>query len=375
MWLGALLDLGASARAIRAALAGLRIPGLKMKLGKVKRKGIAATYVSFEGPRWDAKARHYTRIRKLIEDADLEQHVRVSSLAAFEALARVEAQIHGVDLDHVHFHELGSVDTLGDIVGVNAALCELDVARVSSSPLALGSGTVKTEHGILPLPAPATLALLRGVPTYSAPVDWETVTPTGAALLATLVDDFGPMPALRPDAQGFGAGNDREGPMPNVVRAVLSEPLMSVGRDSVVVLETNLDDMSPEALPFLIERLLEAGALDASFSPLAMKKGRPGHLLRVIARPRDRDALSCQILAESTALGVRQLEMARILLDRESRLVETPFGRIRVKVARSPTGQARAAPEFESCARSARKHGVPLLDVYRAAERAAESLT
>ena len=374
MWLGALLELGVSQRALREVLRALAIDGLRMRVSKVVRKGIASSYVRFEGPARSAHERHYTSIHAVLEKADLDPEVRRRSQRVFESLARVEAGIHGVELEHVHFHELGSCDTFGDIVGVTAALSMLGVERVTSSPVALGSGTVKTEHGLLPLPAPATLALLKGVPTYPAHVEWETVTPTGAALLAEFVQAYGPMPALTPHAQGFGAGNDRKGPMANVLRAVLSEPIAGVGGDSVVVLETNVDDMSPEALPFLLERLMTEGALDASYSPLMMKKGRPGHLLRVIAKPSDRDALARRILVESSAIGVRQIEMSRVVLERESRVVETPFGRIRVKRVCDPEGRRSASPEYEACARAALRHGVPLLEVYRAAERAAEEL-
>jgi len=374
MWLGALLDLGASPKSLRRGLAGLGIPDLRMRVSRVKRKGIAANYVRFSGSDWDAKARHYVEIRKRIEKADLDTEVRNASLRAFDALARVEAEIHGVELHDVHFHELGSADTLGDIVGVHLALAELGVRRVSCSPLALGSGTVKTEHGVLPLPAPATLALLEGVPTYPAPVHFETVTPTGAALLVSCVESYGPMPALRPERQGFGAGSDRPGPMPNVLRAILSQPESSLGTDVVVVLETHIDDMQPEALPFLLERLMEAGALDASLASLVMKKGRPGQLLRVISKPQDRERLARKILAESSALGVRQTEMSRWIQQRETRLVDTAFGRIRVKLALDPEGKRGISPEYDSCARAARKHDVPLLEVYRAAERAAEAL-
>jgi len=374
MWLGALLELGVTQRVVRQAVAGLRIRGLRLRTSKVVRKGIAATYVAFEGPERSASQRRYPAIVELLERAELDAPVRARSIATFDALARVEAGIHGQPLERVHFHELGSCDTLGDIVGVCAALHALGVGRVTSSPVALGSGTVRTEHGLLPLPAPATLALLRGVPTVPAGVEWETVTPTGAALLKCSVDRFGPMPALTPARQGFGAGNDRPGPMPNVLRAVLSEVESELERDAVVVLETNLDDMNPEALPFLLERLMEDGALDASFSPLSMKKGRPGHLLRVIARPSDRERLARRVLSESSAIGLRQVEMSRVLLKRRSASVETPFGRIRVKLIEDPDGRRSATPEYDACARAARRHDVPLLEVYRSAERAAGEL-
>jgi pyridinium-3,5-bisthiocarboxylic acid mononucleotide nickel chelatase len=372
MLLGALLELGAPQAGVRAELDKLGIDGLRMRTSKVDRGALTARYVSFSAPERSHVQRHYRAIRNLLRRAPLRAAVRSNALRVFEKLGQAEARIHGVPLDDVHFHEVGNADTLGDVVGVCAAIDLLGVGRITASPIALGHGTVSTEHGILPLPAPASLELLKGVPTYPMDVAWETLTPTGAALLVTLVDEFGPLPAMRPEAQGFGAGNDRPGPVPNVLRAVLGSPAPELARDRVVVLETHLDDMNPEALPFLIERLLEEGALDASLSPLAMKKGRPGQLLRVIARPVDGDRLARQVLLHSTALGVRQSEMPRLLLEREVRPLATSYGRIRVKFARTPDGRISSAPEYEDCAQAARRHGVALREVYRAAERAAE---
>ncbi len=266
---------------------------------------------------------------------------------------------------------MGAVDAIGDVVGVCSALEELGVARVSCSPLPLGRGSVDTAHGRLPLPAPATLELLVGIPTYPYDVEWETVTPTGAALIAALADEFGPLPAGVPLAQGFGAGEVRAGPLPNLLRAMLVEAGPHLERDVVSVIETHLDDMNPEQLPYLMERLLSDGALDVSLSPLSMKKGRPGQLLRVLARPADRERLAQRILLESSSIGVRYQEMPRLKLAREVRAVETDFGRIKVKVARAPDGSASFAAEFESCARAARRHSVPIEEVYRAAERRA----
>lgn len=374
MLLGALLELGAPARAVRAALAGLGLDGLRMRVTKVRRGSLAASYVAFRGPARTPRQRRWRSIRRLIQRAELPDRVRERSLAAFAALAEAEARVHGVEPGDVHFHEVGAADALGDIVGVAAALESLGVSVVAASPLPLGRGFVDTDHGRLPLPAPATLELLRGVPTYPADVEWETVTPTGAALLSTLVTHFGPMPPLEPRAQGFGAGDDREGPVPNVLRACLGSGAAGLATDVVSALETNLDDMSPEHLPFLLERLMEDGALDASLAPLAMKKGRPGVLLRVLARPADRDRLARRILLESTALGVRYVDMPRLVLERETRRVDTRFGRVGVKVARGPDGRVQVAPEYEACARAARRHGVALSEVYRAAERAAEDL-
>ncbi len=371
MILGALLELGAPARSVRETLAKLGIEGLRMRVSRVRRGAFAAAYVSFPAPVRNAAERRFSAIRKLLESASLPDRVRARSLDVFTRLARAEARVHGIDVEDVHFHELGAADAIGDVVGVCSALELLGVDIVTASPLPLGRGQTRTDHGIIPLPAPATIELLQGVPTYPAEVEWETVTPTGGALLASLAVAFGPMPPMVLDGQGFGAGDDRKGPLPNVLRACLGRPLDALASDVVSVLETNLDDMNPEHLPYLLERLLAEGALDASLTPLSMKKGRPGQLLRVIARPADRERLARRILLESSALGVRFSEVPRLILARETVEVGTPYGRIAVKRARLPDGRHDVAPEYEACASAARKHRVPLAEVYRAAERAA----
>jgi hypothetical protein len=357
---------------VRESIAALGIAGLRLVISQVQRGPIAATHVAFRPARRGVQERHLAEIRRLLRRARLAPRVRERSLAAFERLAIAEGRIHRKPPERVHFHEVGSDDAIGDIVGVCAALEALGVDRVTASALPLGTGgSVRSAHGRLPLPAPATIELLRGVPTYPAEVRFETVTPTGAALLASLCEGFGPMPPLVPVAQGFGAGDDRDVPLPNVLRAVLGEREAGMRTDTVSLIETHLDDMQPEALPFLLERLMEEGALDASLQPLAMKKGRPGQLLRVLARPADRDRLARRILLDSSAIGVRFQEMARLKLDRRQRRVQTAYGRIAVKLVRTPDGALAASPEYEDCARAARRHGVPLRRVYRAAESAA----
>jgi uncharacterized protein (TIGR00299 family) protein len=373
MVLGALLELGVPTTVVERGLAALGIPGLRMHVTKVKRGAIAASYVSFSGPERDPSERRFRSIRSLLEEVSLSERVRDRALRVFKRLAEAEARVHGNAVDDVHFHEAGSVDALGDIVGVSLAFEHLEVDEVTASPLALGTGFVDTEHGRLPLPAPATVELLRGIPTYPVDVTEETLTPTGAALLCTFVARFGPMPPLAPSAQGFGAGDDRRGALPNVLRGILGTTTPLLEGDVVTVLETNLDDMNPEHLPYLIEELMTDGALDASLSPLSMKRGRPGQLLRVIARPVDRDRLAQRILVESSAIGVRYQDMPRLKLVRQVRSVTTGFGVIPVKVVRTPDGRSVVSPEYEACARAAREHGVPLQRVYHEAALAAEA--
>jgi pyridinium-3,5-bisthiocarboxylic acid mononucleotide nickel chelatase len=374
MLLGALLDVGARAAVVRAAHAGLGVGPIRMRVTRVSRGALDARYVALAGRRGDRAERTWKSIRSLLRRARLSPWVREHSLEVFERLARAESRIHGVPIERIHFHEVGAIDALGDVVGVCAAIESLGVSRVTCSPLPLGRGTVKTAHGAIPLPAPATVELLRGVPTCPYDVAWETVTPTGAALLATLVHEFGSLPALRPLAQGFGAGDDREGPLPNVLRAVLGCAEPELARDEIAVLETHLDDMTPEHLAFLVERLNDEGALDASLAPLLMKKGRPGQLLRVLARASEAERLARIVLADSSALGVRMQRVPRLVLRREPTSVDTKYGAIRVKVARAPDGTRSVKPEYEACASAARRHGVAIGTVTRAAQRRAEDV-
>ena len=298
--------------------------------------------------------------------------MRDRAQAIFKALAEAEARVHGIPVARVHFHEVGAVDAIVDVTGAAIALHRLGVRGVSASPVALGHGSVGSEHGRLPLPAPATLELLRGAPTVPAGVAWETVTPTGAAILRTIVGRYGPMPALTVERIGHGAGDDRPGPLPNVLRAILGEGAL-LRHERVAVLECNLDDLVPEHFDHLMSRLLAAGALDVSLQHLQTKKNRPGFLVRVVCRPSEREALARLLFEESTTLGVRTLEWDRLSLPRESRRVATPFGRISVKVARRPGGRVDVSAEYEECRRAAERTGVPLREVVRVVEETARA--
>ena len=402
MFLAALLDLGLPREQLEADLAGLRLPH-RLVVRRVQRGAIAARHVDVEVPGararrparraqrahahphdpdhhhagddahgHDGHGRHYHEIVRVLEDARLDAEVRARALATFEALARAEARVHGIPVERVHFHEVGAVDAIVDVTGAAIGLSRLGIARVTASPVALGGGRALTAHGTLPLPAPATLELLRGIPTVPAHVEWETVTPTGAALLRTLVEEFRALPAMTIEAIGHGAGNDRTGPMPNVLRAVLGRE-SGAGADRVVCLETNLDDLVPEHFDHLMERLFEEGALDVSIAHVQMKKNRPGFLVRVIARPSERLRLARTLFAESSAIGVRVSEADRVVLAREPREVDTPWGRIGVKIVWDVEGAAHASAEYDDCKRAARKQGVPLREVVRVAEEAARA--
>ncbi|HTY17304.1 MAG TPA: nickel pincer cofactor biosynthesis protein LarC [Myxococcota bacterium] len=399
MLLGALLDLGLPLRALEADLAPL---GLRFEIDvrRVRRGALAARYVDVRVPRGrpprqqaagahhhgaphahprrseraHAHGRSWLEIRRLLARARLVPEVRERALAIFESLAEAEARVHGIAIDAVHFHEVGAVDAIVDITGVAAGLHRLGIRRITCSPLPLGQGSVDTDHGRLPLPAPATLELLRGVPVVPAHLDWETVTPTGAAIVRSVVDEFRVLPAMTVEAIGIGAGDDRHGELPNVLRAVLGRSA-GFGADRVAVLETHVDDLNPEHFEYLMERLFEVGALDVALQHLQMKKNRPGFAVRVVARPSEREALARVLFAESTTLGVRVSEADRVVLKREELRVATPFGAIRVKLVRDESGRATPSAEYEDCKRAARRAAVPLREVVRAAEEAARSRT
>jgi uncharacterized protein (TIGR00299 family) protein len=373
MFLAAMLDLGLSRKQLEEDLAGLRVPHA-LRVSRVRRGALAARYLRVIVPREQrAKhGRHWSEIRRVLERARLPEPVRRRALAIFEALAVAEGKVHGIDPERVHFHEVGAVDAIVDVVGAASALFRLGIERVTASAVALGEGTVETAHGRLPLPAPATLELLRGIPTAPAHVSFETVTPTGAAILRTIAEEFGPLPAMTVDAVGHGAGNDREAPMPNVLRAVLGHESAWVS-DRIVQLEANLDDQVPEQFDHVMDRLFEAGALDVSLHPLQMKKNRPGFELRVLAPPERRGDLARVLLTETSTLGLRLSERERIVLPREILRVSTPEGAIGVKVVRRPDGRIDVSAEYDDCKRLARRSGRPLREVVRTAEELARA--
>lgn len=292
----------------------------------------------------------------MIAGADLSERAKQNAAAVFRKLGDAEAAVHDVPIEKVHFHEVGAADSIADIVGACVALDALGVESLVCSPLNVGSGTVKTEHGVLPVPAPATARLLANAPVYARGPAIELTTPTGAAVVATLACRFGELPPLKLLRTGYGAG-DRDFPdHANVLRAMLGEPNGAEEAVSVCVLEANIDDLNPQVLAYATERLLAAGALDVTVQPLIMKKGRPGNLLTVIARPEDRESLAQLIFGETTALGLRIYAAERRVQARTWTEVETPFGKVRVKVS----GEGAYAPEYEDCRKLALESGVAL---------------
>lgn len=310
--------------------------------------------------------RRLRHILELIRTSKVPERVKEMASAVFRRLGEAEARVHGMGVENVHFHEVGAVDSIVDIVGSCLALHLLDIEEVHSAPVHVGSGWVTGSHGRLPLPAPATLELLKGFPVRQLASDAELTTPTGAALLTTLSRSFGPLPASRITAIGYGAGDDRPGPVPNCLRVILAErSTCAPETDSVILLETNIDDMSPEWTGHLVDRLLEAGALDVYLTPVLMKKTRSAQQVTVIC-PREREeVVSKTLFRESTTFGVRRNEVDRLVLSRESRKVTTPWGEVRVKVGRRSGELMTAAPEFEDLRRAAMKAGLPLKEVHQ----------
>jgi pyridinium-3,5-bisthiocarboxylic acid mononucleotide nickel chelatase len=354
MTVGALLDAGADWPTLQTALASLNL-GTTCHLEKTKRKGIAASKFTVEHEE-QKKHRHLPHIEKIISAAELSAKARNNALAVFRRLGEAEASSHDLPIEKVHFHEVGAVDSICDIAGACVALDSLGVEEIYCSRINVGSGTVETEHGTLPVPAPATATLLTGKPIYSAGPQTELTTPTGAALMTTLATGFGVLPSVRMLAQGFGAG-DKDFPMQaNVLRVLVGEKTRAAEATSVTILEANIDDSTPQVLGYAMERLFAAGALDVTLTPVFMKKNRPGALISVIAAPEMAEELAAVLFAETTTLGLRMIAAERRVLAREIAEVETSFGKIRVKY----NDRGGFAPEYEDCRRLAAENGVPL---------------
>jgi len=370
MIVASLIDAGADANVLRERLAALPVEGYALTVEKVSKQGFAATRFSVQlEPTAKQPHRHLKNIVAILDDADLPAAVIDCSKLIFTRLAQAEAKVHGTSVEKVHFHEVGAVDAIIDVTGAALALDMLGVSRVICSPVPVGSGTVKCDHGIMPVPAPATAELLTGVPIAETPELGELTTPTGAAILTTLAESFGPMPTMSLRTTGYGAGTRDGRTRPNVLRVLLGEPSEAGETDEVTVLETNLDDTTPEIVAFAMDRLLAAGALDVYTLPIQMKKGRSGLLLTVLCEPARANALESVVFAETPTFGVRRTTMRRSKLRRRHETVQTPFGPIRMKIGERE-GAATVSPEFEDCRAAAETNGVPLRVVMTAAHKA-----
>lgn len=438
MFLGALIDAGLDAGALVAELSRLPLEGYRLEVERVNKAGVGAIqfkvllsdkhsqierladseYSEVAAPNEESgnepgghphihlqqRNRRLADILAIISGSDLSAVLKERAGAIFTRLAEAEASVHGVAVDQVHFHEVGATDAIIDIVGAAAGIELLGIGEIYASPLHLGSGFVRSQHGLLPVPAPVTAYLLSGLPVYTSSVTGELVTPTGAAILSTLARGFGPMPPMTVQAVGYGAGR-RERAFPNALRVFLGETYQSrraraakmptearAQRDpfpvqhnalpgpagyhdgEAVVIEANIDDMNPQLFEHLAERLLEAGALDVLWVPAQMKKGRPGALLQVLSHPDSVADLLAVIFTESTSIGARTYPVTKHMLQRETVLVETPYGPLPVKVARLGEDIVNLSPEYEDCRRAAMEQGVPLKEIISAALTAARQV-
>jgi len=409
MLLGALIDAGVGLDEVRRALGSLAISPDMVWTDRVTRAGIAATkfcvrgedvvrepatahahshagatadshghghahshthdHHHSQGPRAH-EHRTLAEIATLIDGSGLSATGKARAKQLFTTLGQAEAAVHGISLDRVHLHEVGALDSIIDIVGAVFALERLGIERIVSSPLNVGSGTIRSAHGLYPVPAPATARLLTGVPIYSGPQQAEMVTPTGALLVTAYAQEYGSVPPMRVHQIGYGAGSRDFADTPNVLRVLVGESDSAAAHQHIVVLEAEIDDMNPQIFGVLMDRLLAQGALDVFYTPIQMKKGRPGTLLSVIASPDLREPLTATIFRESTTIGVRYREMRRECLDRETIHVATPLGTVRFKIAKRNGAVLNASPEFDDCVRLAAEHDIPTKQVQAVATQA-----
>jgi len=373
MVVGALLDAGAPFDAIRQGLDSLSVPGLAVSACKVVKHGLSATQFTVHADEGHHHPhRRLADILAIIESGGLPEPVQRAAASTFQRIAECEAAVHGVPVDSVHFHEIGALDSIADIVAAHLGLHLLGIEEVAASPLNLGSGTVTTAHGVLPVPAPATVRLLAGAPGYGSAVPFELVTPTGAALITQWARAFGPMPEMVVETVGYGSGVRDLPDRADVLRLVVGAAASAMpDTEPVSIIEANIDDMNPELLPPLISELLARGARDAFLTPLVGKKGRPAFLVTVLCDPARTAEFTRMLFEETTTLGVRLRNERRVCLAREWKQAGTPWGPVRIKIGRYQGEVTSASPEFEDCQAAARRHNVPVLRVYDAARAAA----
>jgi pyridinium-3,5-bisthiocarboxylic acid mononucleotide nickel chelatase len=371
MTLGALIDAGVDAAAVRTAIASLELP-ITLKIEKVRKGGFAATYVKVEAPD-EHKHRHLHHVEEILNRGSLTASQRKLALRIFRRVAEAEATVHGMPIEKVHFHEVGALDSIADIVGAAVALDLLGAERFTSRPVPTGCGTVKCAHGLMPVPAPGTAELLKGVPLASSTIEAELTTPTGAAILTTVVQEWTASPAITIERIGHGAGTRNFPEQPNILRVFVGEAHglqpVDFDTDQVLILETNLDDVPAEVIGYCYDLLFAAGAVDVFTTPIFMKKNRPGVLLSVLCPESALAAVEEVLFRETTTLGVRRYPAARHKLHRKEHTVETPWGPVRGKLGWREGRPPVFSPEYDDCARVAREKKVPLREVYEQAQR------
>jgi uncharacterized protein (TIGR00299 family) protein len=386
MCLGALVDAGVSLEKLKRELKKIPIRGYELHAEKVKKAGVVATKVDvLQGAKSrEQRAKRWKDIEKVINNSALSQEIKQKGLKVFKNLFEAEAKVHGETLKNIHLHDLGDTDCIVDILGTIIGLDMLGIKKAYSSPVNLGSGSVKTDHGVLPVPAPATAEILKGVPVYSTDTSFELTTPTGAAILKGLSAGFGSIPLMNVETIGFGAGSQNFEDRPNVLRLLVGELCEDEGYPSpiplpqgegargrveksmgqiITVIEANIDDMNPQVYEYVMGRLFKEGALDVFLTQVLMKKGRPGIKLSVICKQTDRELLIKTILKETTTIGLRFYEVNRVVLNRETKLMDTEFGKVKIKFSGLGEEILKATPEYEDCKRIAKKMRIPLIEV------------
>jgi pyridinium-3,5-bisthiocarboxylic acid mononucleotide nickel chelatase len=365
MTLGALVDAGLPLQYLRSELRKLNLAGFEVEAKHVQVNGITAVKLDIIVSAPDTEHRHFSDIKKLIESSALAAPVKDTALSIFYTLAQAEAKIHNVPAEKIHFHEVGAIDSILDIVGTAIGLAYLGVDAVYSSPVKVGApSTVKSAHGIIPTPAPATLEILRGYPVVFTDIPGELTTPTGAAIIKTLSRGVLTFESIKFDRIGYGSGTKRFEQLPNVLRIGIGTTASPEKGEEILAVEANIDDMNPELYPYVIEKLFSSGARDAFLTPVIMKKGRPGTMVTVLCMPENRYSVTKTLLAETTTIGVRYRRMNRTILKRAEKTVETEFGKVTMKTVEID-GKEYTKPEFEECKRIAEKFNIPLIEVYR----------
>ena len=375
MILGAMVAAGVDPDYLRRELSLLNVEGFKVDFETVNRAGLSATYARVETSE-EHKHRHLADIKQIIETSGLSDRVKQRAVQIFTRLAEAEARVHNEPIDHVHFHEVGALDAIVDVVGAAICFDALQIERFVSSPLHAGSGMVQMAHGRFPIPPPAVTELLKGVPFYSTELKGELLTPTGAAIITTVCDEYGPIPQMTSESTGYGAGTREYQDFPNVLRVLIGQTEASLPIDERLwMIETNLDDASPQIIGHVMDRVLDLGALDCFFTPVQMKKNRPGVLLSVLCAPSEKEAVMKLLFLETTTLGVRSYQVQRRALQRSVVRVETQYGPIDVKVAHLDGRVVNEMPEFEQCRQVATAAGVPVKVVEDAARVALANLS
>jgi len=364
MLLGSLLDAGLLFKDLQAALNSLSLTGFKLEVRREPRNNITGTRLLVSLDQGKQPSRDFKSIREMIQRGELSDNVKNKSISVFDLLAEVEGKIHTCPKEDVHFHEVGAVDSVIDVVGAVYGMERLEIDTLTVSQLPLGSGFVDSSHGRIPIPSPATVSILKDVPVFDSGVKCEMVTPTGAALVKVLADSFGNIPPMVVKKTGYGVGTRELADRPNLLRIIIGEHELEDQIETIALLETNLDNMLPEGLGYLMERLLDAGALDVTFIPVQMKKNRPGVQIQVMARPDNRDLLMEIMFRESSTLGVRFFYNQRKVLKRSFREEDSPWGRLQIKEVINNDGTLTLAPEYEACRKIARMNNIPLKKVY-----------